>query len=325
VSPVADSEGAVVRRRFLQRTRAAGRVVSWQALVATTALGFDNYERSAYLGEPVELYKFVYSPTTQRYTSTDRNITVTGDGTYAAEAISRDPIDFTNEDTASTITIRVPRTNAVAQLFVNYLPTVPVGVTIYSKHRNDPEVRVRFVGKVVSASFEDPAAALVCAPISQVLRRKIPSIVFQSHCNWPLYGGGCGVAKASFKDSGTVLSQVGSVVRAAVFATRPDGWYENGWVQITSGVQNGQRRFVVRHVGDAVTVMNPFSVIGLFAAAIDGFAGCDRTEATCVSKFANLVNHMGWPRIPTRNPFGQSLDDTGGAATWGRATLGIGG
>jgi hypothetical protein len=36
-------------------------------------------------------------------------------------------------------------------------------------------------------------------------------------------------------------------------------------------------------------------------------AGCDRTRATCVAKFNNLANFMGFPYIPTKNPYSSGL------------------
>ena len=35
----------------------------------------------------------------------------------------------------------------------------------------------------------------------------------------------------------------------------------------------------------------------------EAFAGCDRTFATCQSKFGNSLNFGGFPWIPVKNPF----------------------
>ena len=37
--------------------------------------------------------------------------------------------------------------------------------------------------------------------------------------------------------------------------------------------------------------------------AFEAFAGCDRTFATCQSKFGNSLNFGGFPWIPAKNPF----------------------
>lgn len=297
---MSDSESQVVRGL---RRRGRQRVVSGES--SPRNLGFTSFEPAQGLGIvgiPVECYRFVVGATEYRWTSADREITLAS-GVYTKEVISRDAVDFSQEDTAQNMAVFVSRENAIAQLFKAYNPTQPVNVTVIKRHRSgDPDEAVQFVGKVISCAFEEARAVLTCAPISHAFKRRVPSLAYQSPCNWNLYGPGCGVAKASFKISGTVLAVTGRTIQAAIFATKPDGWLSNGWVELA----NGERRFVVAHVGDVVTVASPFATIAA-GAAIDGFAGCDRTEATCAAKFNNLVNHLGFPRIPTRNPYGSKL------------------
>lgn len=262
---------------------------------------YDAVERSRYSGQPVECYRFVMGSSEWRLTSADVDVTL-ATGLYSREVISRDQLDFTGEQRSSAIEVKVPRANPVAALFIAYTPASPVALTIYRKHRSDAEVVTIFIGKVVSAQFDGPDATLRCAPISQVLDAMTPGLLHAPTCQWALYGSGCTVPAASFKDSGTVLTVVGANITAAVFGTHADGWYTNGWVQLASG----DRRFVVDHVGTQVTLASPF--IGLApGAAVDGYAGCARTEAVCASKFSNLVNFMGFSRVPTRNPYTQAM------------------
>lgn len=292
-----DDRAAASRQRARgARSRTRARVLSGVSLA-----GYETYERSTSDGCPVECYLFTSGATAYRYTSADEPI-VLSTGTYAPTVVIRDGADFSAEDTTGNITVRIPRNDPVALLGVAYVPPSPVTLTVYRKHRGDPETIVYWQGRVVSWAFDGPECSLTCAPISQVFRRRVPSILFESQCNWALYGSGCTVAKVSFKDSGTVSAVDGVTVRAVVFGTRPAGWYTNGWVELASG----ERRFVVDHVGDAVTIMSAFSSLSV-GAAVDAYAGCDRTEAVCAAKFNNLVNHLGFPRIPTRNPFGGSI------------------
>jgi uncharacterized phage protein (TIGR02218 family) len=269
--------------------------------IGVSGIGFETYETSTFLGDPIELFEFSMGSTFWRWTSSDAAVTYLGN-VFATETIVRTPMDFSQEDTAGNITIVVPQTNAVAALFISYVPPNPVGITIYRKHRADPEVVVIFIGKVISCTFDGPEAVLVCAPVRLLLQRRIPTIVFQTQCNWNLYGVGCGINKAAFKDVGTVTSIVGNAILAAVFATRADGWFNNGWIELGSG----ERRFVVNHVGNTVELMNAFAGLAV-GTAFDAYPGCDRTEAVCASKFSNLPRHLGFPRVPTRNPYDGSL------------------
>lgn len=281
-----------------RRPRGRCRVVSHQGVAE---IGYTTFETSPFLGDPVEGFEFTMGPDTYRYTSSAPAATFLGQ-TFAPEKIARTAMEFSQEDQAGNITISVPKGNAVAQLFVAFLPPFPVAIIIYRKHRPDDEVHVEFVGKVMSVTFEGAEARMVCAPVRSLLQKKVPGVVFQSQCNHNLYGIGCGVLKAAFKVTGTVVSISGSTLTAVVFGTKPDGWFNNGWVELAGG----ERRFIVSHVGTTVELMNRFVTLTP-GTSFDAYPGCDRTETVCREKFNNLPRHLGFARIPTRNPYDGSL------------------
>ncbi|OGS01547.1 MAG: hypothetical protein A2V88_02670 [Elusimicrobia bacterium RBG_16_66_12] len=95
-----------------------------------------------------------------------------------------------------------------------------------------------------------------------------------------------------------VATVSGVEVRSATFAAQPSGWYLNGWMEDVVG----EKRFIVGHLGDTITLMNPYPALAPGDTVVV-VAGCDRTEATCVAKFNNFGNYLGFPRLPTRNPF----------------------
>jgi len=262
---------------------------------------FDSREKSTYQGQPVECFRFSQGSTLWLWTSADKSITLPV-GTFAPEVIKCGELDEERDD--ATLEVTVARDNPVAQLFIQSLPVSPVGLTVYKAHRGEEsDYKTRLVGgRVTSLRFEGAEAVLTCAPLSGALRRRLPLIQFQSLCPWPLYGPGCTVSKAAFKDS-ILLTSVSTVTLVSSnFASRPDGWFNNGWVEGT----NGATMFIVNHVGNTVTLMAPLA--GLASGqTVFAYAGCDRTEATCNGKFNNLVNHLGFARIPVRNPYEGSI------------------
>jgi uncharacterized phage protein (TIGR02218 family) len=293
---ITDSDrGAILIRRRTARPRVV-------AGLAPTIIGYEQFEISeAVTAIPVEGYQFLYGATTVRHTSADRNQTFAA-GTFTPATIARGDIAFSQEDNAQNVNVTVPKSHPIAQLFVNYNPPQKVALTIFRKHRSATEEIVIFVGTVLTCTFEGPQATLVCGPLTESFRRIVPSIAFQTQCAWALYGPGCQVVKASFKTSGFVLAVNGIVLAAAAFAGKPDGWFANGWAELP----NGERQYIISHAGNTVILQAPFQSITL-GGAIDAFAGCDRSEATCAGKFDNLIRHLGFPRIPTRNPFDGSL------------------
>jgi uncharacterized phage protein (TIGR02218 family) len=298
VAVAADVTDATLIR--LRSPRRQARIISSPGVEELTFASYETAQGAGVMGAPVECYKFVQGDNVWRFTSADREVTL-ADGVFIPTALTRDSLDFSQEETALNLSIKVPKSNPVAQLFIGFNPPTPVTVTVWRKHRSNPaEVLLFALGRVVTVSFDGPEATLLCAPISQMFRRRVPSLVFQSHCNWALYGTGCGVTRASFKDTVTVIGVTGPTVSFS--SARPDGWFTNGWLENADGV----RQFIVDHAGGTVTLQ--FAMPGLRPGdAVDLYAGCDRTEATCAGKFNNLVRHLGFPRVPSRNPYNGSL------------------
>ena len=264
-------------------------------------MSFDTQEKSRYSGDPVEAFDFLNVATHYRYTSSDVPVTI-GGNMYTPTPITCSGADFSQEDSSASITVTLPRTDAVAAFFLAYTPVQPITLTIHRKHRSDAESVVSFIGTIVSVAFSASEAKFTVAPITQAFKRRIPSIVYQSQCNWALYGAGCGLDKDDFKVVAIVDAVSGNTVTATEFGAQANGWWTNGWLQKS----NGERRFIVDHSGEVVTLMSPFSTLAV-SESVDAYPGCDRTEAICASKFNNLINHMGWARIPTRNPYEQEF------------------
>lgn len=263
----------------------------------------DTRERSVYGGNPVSLYRLSIGSTVYRLTSADSTIASAADGDvqiYQPHAISHGGIQLSQEQGSGEVEIELTSDHPVAQAHRFEGPAVPVAVTIYRMHYDDGQTAVAFTGRVASVLFEPGVATLKCAPLD--LRPAIPRVYFQKRCNWALYSPPCGVLKATYKVSGTVMAFSGFQLRAAILATQPDGWFKGGWIELADAT----RRFIVEHVAETVTLRSPFPVLAI-AQAIDAYPGCDRLKATCRDKYGNLPNFSGFPDIATRNPFTEGM------------------
>jgi len=263
---------------------------------------YDAFETSQRSGAPVECYKFVSGGSVYLYTSADAYIDVGGES-YAPTAISRGVVDQSQEDAAGETVITLPRSLPLAVEFMAYTPPAPVQVTIFRRHRADAEAITVFSGEVGSARFQGSDARLSCLPTPALLSRVLPRLYFQVECNWPLYSAGCGLNKEDYRDDGTVSGIAGATVTAAVFGTRAAGYYVNGWAENA----NGDRRFIIAHSGSTITLLAPFFGLAV-SDAISAFAGCNRLESDCVTKFGNLANHSGAPRAPLKNPWQKGIN-----------------
>lgn len=259
-------------------------------------MSFDSLEKSQAAGNPVEFFKFVSGARSFWYTSADDEITYLGD-LYTPETIVRGSLSQDDEEESGHIEITIPRTNPIAALYVPYTPEPAMALTLYQKHRSDPQV-IAMAFTVASGRFQGSTCVLTCLPIFEVFRHSYPRNTCQAQCNWALYSAQCGVGRATFLVVGVVTTITGDTIQATAFGTKPDGWFNNGYVERA----NGERRWVVGHVGATLTLMSPFLDLTV-NESVTAYAGCDRTEAVCKSKFNNVLNHLGFARVPNKNPF----------------------
>lgn len=254
-------------------------------------------ERSLYGLAPLELYEFLQGATAWRYTSGDRAVTHLGHE-YLPRAIARKEIRHSQEESTGSVELTLPKTDPVALLFRGHLPPRPLSLTIWRVQRQDLLGGAIFTGSVSSVSFEGAIATLKCAPLEELLNRPAPGLVFQSQCNWVLYGAGCGVSAAAFRHSGHVARIEGLALHVAGVGGKPDGWFRAGYVLSAAG----DRRFVVNHTGEVLTLNAPFDGLAV-GDLVSVYAGCQRTEADCQERFDNLDRFFGFPRMPSRNAF----------------------
>jgi len=265
---------------------------------------FDDREKSRYDGEPAECYQFEQGGTSWKWTSADRVITLPA-GEFQPIPISRDALEFSEEDTGETIQVRVPRDNEVASLFIGDLPSSPVKVTVYRAHRSDESLALSwFSGEVCRAEFHEIEATLVCRSTLASLERAYPTLRIQAPCNHVLYGSGCKANPTTSRDSVTVTTVNGATVASLQFSARPDQWFQGGRLETFDG---SERRFIADHVGDTIKLISPMP--GLVSGTeLWAVWGCSHLESDCLSKFDNLDNFLGFPRIPKRNPWEGRID-----------------
>jgi len=260
-------------------------------------MSYDSIETSPYGSQPFELYAFSTADQAWYFTSGDQPITYLGN-LYTPEVIKRTPTNQTSEAKSGTVRVTLPKENPVPQQFVSFCPSTPLFVVIYRGHGGDSDVVVNFTGRVTINRFGD-FGELSCIPESDFLKNNIPAVKFQAPCNHFLYDAGCTIDKALFLVPGTVsaLDPTGMILTVAAAATKPDNWFTAGYVEIGE-----QRRMVLLHNGTTLTLLAALFGVEV-GSQVNLYAGCMRDFHTCVAKFSNGKNFLGFQWIPTRNPF----------------------
>lgn len=260
-------------------------------------------ESSQYGGQPIELYRFTRGLRIWTYTTADVTILYNGEQ-YAPVTMRRGDLPMNEEQNNANLDVYLDSTLDVVAQFISGATPTPTNLTLIRRHRNEAsalEQAVLFVGQVGVVEFSEGEVHFTCVPIQQSLQRRVPRILYQTQCNWMLYDVNCGISPVPFTFAGHISALAGLTVTVPEAAAKPDGYYNGGYIK-----DGDTFVFIQTHVGAVLTVLatSPALLVG-DAVAIT--AGCDRTRGVCQTKFANLDNFMGFPYIPTKNPYTAGL------------------
>jgi len=256
-----------------------------------------------YGGQPVEGFRFVQGSNSWLFTSADREITLPI-GTFSPTTIKRTAMEHTDEDSGEKMEFTVPADNPVALMFIGAVPSSPVWVTAYRAHRDlETDTVTTFTGKITRARFKGSEATLVGTSTGAMMQRNCPNLMMQTPCNHVLFSAECGADPTSCRESVTIATVDGVEVTSSDFALAPDQWFRGGRLMKS----DGETRFIGDHQGDTVILIS--ALPGLETSdVVYAYWGCDHLEVTCGVKFSNLDNHLGWSRLPGRNPFTTRID-----------------
>jgi uncharacterized phage protein (TIGR02218 family) len=132
----------------------------------------------------------------------------------------------------------------------------------------------------------------------EILNRPFPRNVYQGPCLRVVYSTGCGVLKATFTVTGSVNSSP-TVLSIGTSRAEAAGYFNQGVLTFTSGVNNGIKRTIKSFTGGAFTFIDPLPAAPGIGDTFSAFPGCDHTKATCQTKFSNIGKFRGFPYIPT--------------------------
>lgn len=280
-------------------------------------MAVNDYATSEERGQPVELFKFIYGTETgreHRYTSAERDVDYDGD-TYTALPVLRDAIKTKGRGESNEVTIEVPKTSEVAELFRIFPPGRPVSIIIREGHianDGDPtawvddEFNVIFTGRVLQSNRKKNTVVLTCESAAAGMKR----VGLRRHYQWPcplvLYGTRCGADKDAAEVTGTVASISGNVV------TLDAGW--EGAMEPTDflaglfewdSADGREYRTILGISGDEITLN---ATTGELAATdeVNLYLGCPHTLDGCRNLHDNIVNYGGHPFIPLVNPVGKN-------------------
>ena len=244
-----------------------------------------------------QLFKITIGGVSEYYTDYSTNITFLFHE-YLAVPIKRTSFSRDNDFRALETTITTIPTDTLRK-YIALQPVEPVEVVIYRSITTDlTSYTTLFRGVIKGVQFANGQVQAACIANTLYLKKKIPRFLYQAFCNHTLFDTRCGANRLSYKLSGTLTYVLNTTLKADAFATKPDGYFDQGYVQIGDDM-----RLIIKHTTDTLIIHAPFDSRAVASVVVDAYPGCDKDPDTCKSKFNRFTDgFLGCPSIPTINP-----------------------
>ncbi|HUC63439.1 MAG TPA: DUF2163 domain-containing protein [Alphaproteobacteria bacterium] len=156
---------------------------------------------------------------------------------------------------------------------------------------------ILFLGRVGEVDAGRTQATIHVNSHLELFDIAMPRNLYQPSCVNTLYDGSCTASRAAFAVTSSVAA--GSSQTDVLCAlTQAAGWFDLGVLEATGGGNAGFARMVKCYTPGSFTLVSPFPVAFAVGDPFTAYAGCDKTQATCQSKFNNLAHFKGFPYIP---------------------------
>jgi len=262
---------------------------------------YDAIEQSVDGGFAVELYSFQGTFSNFFLTSYAEDFEFNGQVYKSTAGLQRKNTDLTvvGGSSSGELEISMPFQTPVALAYAFADAPPSLLFTLRRGHVSDTEFRVLWTGQGGSWVVKGATATLkIPSTFSRALNSIFPPRRWQAPCNHLLYDNRCGVSRASFSETTTVLSVTGESIRLNALSWTTTEGVGGEIINNTTG----ERRTISSHTADTVRVKLPFTQLNA-GDSVTVFQGCDHSPFVCRDKFNNLDNYGGFPLVPTFNPF----------------------
>ncbi len=133
--------------------------------------------------------------------------------------------------------------------------------------------------------------------LTESLNINLPRNIYQPGCTHVLYDSGCGLTKSTYGTSSTITSGSTTSQLNCALSTGA-GYFNRGSIKFTSGALSGVTRTVKNYSPGSISLLLPLPNIPAIGDTFIAYAGCDKQQSTCTSKFNNLAQFRGAPYIP---------------------------
>ncbi len=242
--------------------------------------------------------------TSQYYTDCNTSINMPTIGiTYTPYAIRRSKISFSTDLKPNGVEINMALNSDLSTARLKgVLAGASVSITRVNVDDPDNQNLLLFDGEVGAVDIDEDVLT-VKATTLDFLSQELPRREYQVACNWRLFDDYCTLGLTNYQLTGTFSSASTDrkTLVSTTFAGQSNDYFLQGFVTITSSLNDQVKRNVTSHAGNTVTVVPPFP---FDVAATDTFniaPGCKHDVTDCENKFDNIINYGGFPWIPTQD------------------------
>jgi uncharacterized phage protein (TIGR02218 family) len=155
---------------------------------------------------------------------------------------------------------------------------------------------VLFKGRVAQIdSIGRTSAQVTVASDLVLLDIDMPRNCYQANCQHVLYDANCGVVAGTYSTSGNVGA--GST-RTQIEWSGAASAHQQGTITFTSGANTGVTATIKSAGSSWLQLAYPLPYAPAAGDVFSASYGCDRTMATCQSRFNNLSQFRGFPFVP---------------------------
>lgn len=140
--------------------------------------------------------------------------------------------------------------------------------------------------------------------LTQAVQQNIGRTVSPS-CDADVGDARCKINLATFPNgtvTGALTSRASNQSFTDLSLAQATGWFNGGKITFTSGLNNGLSMEVSSFVsGGNINLKLPMPFTVAVSDTYTMTVGCDKTRATCKTKFSNVINFRGFPNVPGTN------------------------
>lgn len=235
---------------------------------------------------------------------------------FTPAQVSHEPVRITDRFESRSTMLAIPSTDERLRRFLTVAAAVRLEAWIFRINTSALETggsidfsrhcMVIENGLLTEIGFNRSRIAVKLTPAVFAADRSVPRFYFSRQCNKPLYSPACGLVKAAFAWTTSILSVNGVQREIIVSGQQADD---------TTGLRFSDGHFTHPATGLIFTIAwaaadggdTKFKLWNWHpslstADAVTAYPGCKHIVADCTVKFGNAANFGGFPHVPNSNP-----------------------